>query len=201
MRKTLTRLLLFLEVGYNKKRKYGEGPAPKGWDYRVPWETFKGPVFLNKELCTLLIIGILQGLGIDPKNHGPLGYQRENEEEEEEPVLHLVLDNDIVELDNLPVVIDNETEIQNQNEAVVPNTPAVPVHKAPANFMDDGLSEEEDDPNNSSIHSHSPKRKRKSTEEDLDLFDDIILPHSKRGRKNKGSSLSPQSRSPTPPAL
>ena len=152
-------------------------------------------------MCTLLIIGILQGLGIDRKNHGPSGYQRENEEEEEEPVLHLVLDNDIVELDNLPVVIDNETEIQNQNEAVVPNTPAVPVHKAPANFMDDGLSEEEDNPNNSSIHSHSPKRKRKSTEEDLDLFDDIILPHSKRGRKNKGSSLSPQSRSPTPPAL
>ena len=119
MRKTLTRLLLFLEVGYNKKGKYGEGPAPKGGDYRVPWETFKGPVFLNKELCTLLIIGILQGLGIDRKNHGPSGYQRENEEEEEEPVLHLVLDNDIVELDNLPVVIDNETEIQNQNQAVV----------------------------------------------------------------------------------
>ena len=57
-----------------QKRKYGEGPAPKA--IRVPWETFKGPVFLNKDLCTLLIIGILQGLGIDPKNHGPLGYLR-----------------------------------------------------------------------------------------------------------------------------
>ena len=150
-------------------------------------------------MCTLLIIGILQGLGIDPKNHGPLGYQRENEEEEEEPVLHLVLEDEIVDLDNLPIIVNNETEIQYQNEVIAPNTPAVPVQKAPVNFMDDGLSEEEDDPNNSSIHSDS--HKRKITEEDLDLFSNISLPHSKKGRNNKGSSPRPQSRSPTPPTV
>ena len=69
-------------------------------------------------MCTLLIIGLLQGLGIDPKNHGPLGFQNENEEDEEEPILHLVLDNEVVELDDLPVVVDDETEIIYQKEAV-----------------------------------------------------------------------------------
>ena len=99
----------------------------------------------------------------------------------------------------MPIIVNNETEIQYQNEVIALNTPAVPVQKAPVNFMDDGLSEEEDDPNNSSIHSES--HKRKIPEEDLDLFDNIILPHSKKGRNTKGSSPKPQSRSSTPPTV
>ena len=146
-------------------------------------------------MCTLLIIGLLQGLGIDPKNHGPLGFQNENEEDEEEPILHLVLNDEVVELDDLPVVVDDETEFQ--NEAVAPNTPAVPLHTQPLNFMEDGVSEEEDDPNNSSIHSDSHKRKRKSK----DIFEDIILPCSKKGNTNERSSPSHRSCSPTSSAL